>query len=464
MAGGTRFVAIAMVLASGGVAAQPAPTEPPPPEAPSPPPPAPDPNWAPPLPETPPREEPPVAPSTETGAEPTPKTARVPVPETATKEPESDPGMFEVYGFVMLDSGYDFGSIGDPLWFDVLRPTKLPAFEDQYGKGGRTFWGVRQTRFGVKSTVPTDVGEINGVFEWELFGVGDDAGQTTFRLRHAYADWKQLRFGQTWSPFMDIDVFPNTIEYWGPNGMAFFRNVQLAWMPIQGDSRVTVALERPGASADTERIGNRVELENVVARFPLPDLSAEARYGGSWGYVEASGIVRYLKWDDLDPMAPRLDGDTFGWGVHLSSNLKAGPVVFRLAALYGEAISNYMNDAPADIAAAPTGDPAAPLEGVPLPLLGLVAFADINWSELLTSSVGWSYMWLDNSEAQNPDAFHVGHYAIANLLVHPTEKLMLGAEFQYGRRENFADGWDVNDYRVQFSAKYSFSRVFDGRP
>ncbi len=21
---------------------------------------------------------------------------------------------------------------------------------------------------------------------------------------------------------MDIDVFPNSIEYWGPNGMAFF--------------------------------------------------------------------------------------------------------------------------------------------------------------------------------------------------------------------------------------------------
>ena len=49
---------------------------------------------------------------------------------------------------------------------------------------------------------------------------------------------------------MDIDVFPNSLEYWGPAGMVFFRNVQVRWMPIQGDTRLTIALERPGASAE----------------------------------------------------------------------------------------------------------------------------------------------------------------------------------------------------------------------
>ena len=50
---------------------------------------------------------------------------------------------------------------------------------------------------------------------------------------------------------MDPDVFPNSIEYWGPNGTVFFRNVQLRWTPwSKGDSRFAIALERPGASAD----------------------------------------------------------------------------------------------------------------------------------------------------------------------------------------------------------------------
>src|SRR5262245_29343741 len=167
-------------------------------------------------------------------------------------EPGKDTFSFEAYGFAMLDLGYDFGEIGNPNWQDVVRPTKLPAFTDQFGKGDRWFQGVRQTRFGVKAVEPTDYGDLKTTFEFDLFGVNVDEGQTTFRLRHAYADWTQLRAGQTWSPFMDPDVFPNSIDYWGPNGMVFFRNVQLAWMPIQGDTRVTVALERPGASPDAE--------------------------------------------------------------------------------------------------------------------------------------------------------------------------------------------------------------------
>ncbi len=71
-----------------------------------------------------------------------------------------------------------------------------------------------------------------------------------FILRHAYGELGQFGAGQYWSPFMDEDAFPNSFEYWGPNGMVAFRNVQFRWMPIKGASRVTIALERPGASAD----------------------------------------------------------------------------------------------------------------------------------------------------------------------------------------------------------------------
>ncbi len=35
--------------------------------------------------------------------------------------------------------------------------------------------------------------------------------------------------------------------------------------------------------------------------------------------------------------------------------------------------------------------------------------------------------------------------------------VMTGLELQWGRRKNFSDGFTVDDYRVQFSAKYSFS-------
>jgi hypothetical protein len=129
----------------------------------------------------------------------------------ATTPEEKKPTM-DIYGFAMLDSGYDFGQ-NDPNWFDVMRPTKLPAFANEFGGDGKFYSGVRQSRLGVKANFPTSLGEVKTIFEFELFGVGVDAGQTTFRLRHAWGELGQFGAGQTWSPFMDPDVLPNSIEY-----------------------------------------------------------------------------------------------------------------------------------------------------------------------------------------------------------------------------------------------------------
>src|SRR5262249_18269693 len=99
----------------------------------------------------------------------------------ATREKEEPEPRMDIYGFAMLDLGYDFGQ-NDPNWFDVMRPTKLPSFTNQFGFDGRLYTGVRQSRFGVKGYLPTPLGELKTIFEFELFGVGVDAGQTTFRL------------------------------------------------------------------------------------------------------------------------------------------------------------------------------------------------------------------------------------------------------------------------------------------
>jgi hypothetical protein len=372
---------------------------------------------------------------------------------------ENGATQLEVYGFAMLDMGYQ-SKQNDPLWFDVLRPTKLPAFDNQFGQDGRWFSSVRQSRFGVKSSTQTDRGEFKTQFEFEMFGTGVDAGQTTIRLRHAYGELGQFGAGQYWSPFMDIDVFPNSVEYWGPNGMAFFRNVQVRWMPLKGDRQLTIALERPGASADAGVFNEVVQLQNVSARFELPDLSAEYRYGGQpWGYVEAAGIVRQMKWDDNNPtLAPDISGDATGWGINLSSNLKIQKGTARLSFVYGEGIQNYMNDAPVDVGAEISGTDTT---GVALPLTGISAFYDVNWNERWSSTVGYSMLDIDNSNGQTASAFKKGQYALANLMYYPVKNVMAGLEVQWGDREN-KDGYTSDDMRVQFSAKYNFSKMFGG--
>src|SRR5262245_30153520 len=208
----------------------------------------------------------------------------------------------DIYGFIMMDAGYNFDQI-DPNWFDVVRPTKLPSFPNQFGTNGNFFFSVRQTRLGFKNYFQTPLGELKTHFEFEMFGTGVDAGQTTIRLRHAYAELGKFGAGQYWSPFMDIDVFPNTIEYWGPNGMVFFRNVQVRYTPWQTDdgSRFVVALERPGASADQGDYADRIALQGVVAHFPAPDISAHYRLVQDWGHIQIAGILRQMEWEDTTP-------------------------------------------------------------------------------------------------------------------------------------------------------------------
>jgi hypothetical protein len=368
----------------------------------------------------------------------------------------------EIYGFVMTDIGYNFNQI-HPDWYDVIRTTKLPAYKNQYGSDGNAYFSVRQTRLGVKGYTQTPIGELKTIFEFELFGTGVDAGQTTLRLRHAYAEIGKFGVGQYWSPFMDIDVFPNTIEYWGPAGMAFFRNIQIRYMPIQGDTRLTFALERPGASADQGIYSDRIELSNVKPRFQLPDFSAEFRYGRKWGYVEVAGILRSIKWEDQNNI-PNVDlsDSKVGWGINLSTNINfSTSTVFRGQVLYGEGVENYMNDAPADIGIKNNpGNPAKPILGVTLPVTGIVAFIDHKWNSTLSTSIGYSSVHIDNSDASAPSTFKTGQYAIANLLCTPFPNMMAGVELQYGKRDNFTDNFSSSIFKTQFSFKYNFGHSF----
>jgi len=392
--------------------------------------------------------------------EPGPAAAQDPSPAP----PQPAKSTFEVYGFAMLDIGHNFTQI-DPDWYDTLRVTKLPSSKDQFGQNNSSFASVRQSRFGVQSSTPTDYGDVKTKFEFEMFGTGVDSGQTTIRLRHAYGEFGQILAGQTWSPFMDIDVFPNTLEYWGPTGMVFFRNVQVRWTPITGEHTFMVALERPGASGDAGIYADRIELQNIKARFPIPDFSAAYKYTQKWGYVRAAGIVRRIDWDDvLTTDQFQLSGHATGWGFNLSSNLNVGKKdVVRAAVVFGEGIENYMNDSPVDIGVKNNlSNPVTPIVGDTLPIVGVTAFVDHTWNKEFSSAFGYSRQDITNSDAMAPNSFKNGQYMLANVLYTPVQSVMFGGELQWGRRTNFTDGFHSDGVKVQFSFKYNFSVKLGG--
>jgi hypothetical protein len=363
--------------------------------------------------------------------------------------------VFEVYGFAMLDIGYNANQV-KPSWYDAMRPSRLPSYENQYGADGFAYASARQSRFGVKTSFPTSMGNFKAVFDIDMYGVGADEGQTTIRLRHAYGQLGHWGAGLTESAFMDLDVFPNTTEYWGPNGMLFLRNAQVRWESLNG---LVIALEAPGASGDAGIYADRVELQGVKVHFPMPDLSGHYRWTGNNLYLQLGGIVRYFKWDDQNA-TPTLDlsGNATGWGVSLSTGINLGKkILIHGQGSYGAGVENYFNDAPIDVGIASNNDPKTPVTGEPLTDVGLVGFVDINWSPKWTSSVGYSTTIITNSDGQAPDAYKQGQYIAANLMYYPVSGVMTGIELNWIDRQNNSDGFTSSATRVNFSFKYNFS-------
>ena len=66
------------------------------------------------------------------------------------------------------------------------------------------------------------------------------------------------------------------------------------------------------------------------------------------------------------------------------------------------------------------------------------------------------------ADAQAPNAFKTGQYALGNVLYNPVPNVMVGGELQWGRRQNNSDGFHSDGLKVQFSFKYNFSVKLGG--
>jgi hypothetical protein len=157
----------------------------------------------------------------------------------------------ELYGFVQLDAIQDFKRV-NPDWDATLRPSRIPTEKGQFGGNGQSVFSVRQSRLGAKATGTLAGKPYEAKFEFDLFGTGVDAGQTTFRVRHMYAKWGPFLAGQTNTLFMDGDIFPNVLDYWGPTGMVFVRTPQ-----IRGPSSIAMVGPRRSRSSTPATISTR---------------------------------------------------------------------------------------------------------------------------------------------------------------------------------------------------------------
>jgi hypothetical protein len=370
---------------------------------------------------------------------------------------QSDVPHVEIYGFVQADYIQDFNRV-DPAWEDTLRPSKIPTADGQFGADGQASFSAKQSRLGVMMNLPTSNKPVFTKFEFDMFGVGVDAGQTTIRLRHAYGEWNGWLAGQTNTLFMDASIFPNVIDYWGPAGMVFLRTPQIRYtfqISKKKENTFSVAIEKPGNDVDGGTLREiDPALVGVQGTEKLPDLTAQYRSGQKWGHFQVAGILRRVAFETAGTPDNEPKGSETGWGIDATAGIKIMKKdQILLGIVHGNGIASYMNDGGVDMA--PDGTLVDP-DAKAVPLTGISAYWDHYWSEKYSSSFGVSQTEVDNMELQAGTAFSRGQYASANLLYYPTKNVFVGGEALWGqRKDNSGDTGD--DTRVQISFHFSFS-------
>jgi hypothetical protein len=171
-----------------------------------------------------------------------------------------------------------------PDWFDVIRPTKLPSFDGEFGKDGPPTPASAEPA-GRQGQHSDRAGTIKTIFEFELFGTASTPARRRSGCATPGASSTAVGAGQTWSPFMD-PTCSRTRSSTGDRRHGVLPQRPDRWQPIDDEHMPSHALER-------RRLGRRRQLRRShrdpesEGRFPYPTLSS-AKWGGDWGYVRAA--------------------------------------------------------------------------------------------------------------------------------------------------------------------------------
>jgi len=146
-------------------------------------------------------------------------------------------------GFVKMNIVESFDPIGSPDRFIV---STIPV--PQTSGATTSSLTVSQSRLNLELRDVTRGGPLRAFVEGDFAGsdVVSASALNTFRLRHAFGQYKALLIGKTWSTFMDANARPEDLDFEGINGQILVRQPQIRYFPkIAKDWNLLAALDDP---------------------------------------------------------------------------------------------------------------------------------------------------------------------------------------------------------------------------
>jgi DcaP outer membrane protein len=382
-----------------------------------------------------------------------------------------------LYGYAELDWVHAFSADNSDIDYSTFAPYLPLKGSPEANRGGRDYLTVRESRVGLESGMPTRYGvlsvKIEGDFNNEprtgnsaVYGtVGNIYTQQAtnsygFRIRHAYGQFGGLLVGQTWSTFMDVDNFPETVDYNGPVGGTFIRQPMIRYAyatPKAGT--FTAALENsdsyvlqgdPAGSPDN-KVDPSVRGESASR---LPDLVLRWDRGFDFGALSLRGVTQELRLK-----GEGIDATKRGWGLAASGLVKTRGRDFLVwGVTYGQGVGRYLNYVEGAMY-----DPAKD-EIVLEKDVGGYAGYQLKVSDLLRFNFAYGFTacldggYTDLAKAVGADGTRFGvnrwvQQGHAGFFLSPVPATDFGLEAIVGARKTL-DGQHGEDFRLNFLARY----------
>ena len=274
-------------------------------------------------------------------------------------------------------------------------------------------------------------------------------GGRDFHLKKAYAVLNDWTIGYAASTFGDGAAVPPTVDSNGPTMKMDATNVLIRYMHTFKKSGIVVAgsLETPSMSIQED--GSTVAARNQY----LPNLAAMVQYEWSRDeHIRLSGIMRFLPYRD---MINGKNHQAVGYGVQLSTVFRILPQLkFYGTANTGKSYSNFGGDfllGKYDLVV----DDATPGKLKTTPGFGYFFGLQYNFRpNLFVSTTFGQGRYLPTQDPVGTD-YKYGLYSATNIFWNVTPRIMFGAEFNVGKRQDFngEHGWAR---RVGALASFSF--------
>lgn len=201
-----------------------------------------------------------------------------------------------IYGMVKVDFIYDFDEpSGDRINYNTISADDTKA-------QGQSRIHARESRIGAKYLKDINGNDFTAFIEGDFYGGGTNSPSgsekisngVNFRLRHAYFAYGDWLVGQTWSNYVDVKSFPETLDFSNETGQAFVRQGQIRYQHKVDKFTFSYSLENPETDVYIleDMFSEGTDFQTID---PIADFTAKVKFQPSWGHLSLQLVARKQK-------------------------------------------------------------------------------------------------------------------------------------------------------------------------